>query len=93
MELEKIASEEQASRLAAEAKIVSMEELLSSLKAENARINKELDTSNLRMAQCDQEVAQASEQLSRLSREVAYVTAKNERYVTLESENSILKGT
>ena len=91
-QLEKIASEEQANRLAAEARLTSMEEVTSGVRLENKRLSKEVDIANLRMGQCDQELEQASDQLGRLAREVAYMTAKNERLANLESENALLKG-
>ena len=48
-----------------------------SMRGENSELNKQLDTSNIRMAQCDQEVAQASEQLVRLAKEIAMVKVGN----------------
>jgi hypothetical protein len=69
-----------------------MEDVVSGVRQENKRLVKELDFANLRMGQCDQELEQASEQLGRLAREVAYVTAKNEKFANLESENALLKG-
>lgn len=72
--------------------MASMEEVTTGVRMENKRLSKELDLANLRMGQCDHELEQASEQLGRLAREVAYVTAKNEQFANLESENSLLKG-
>jgi hypothetical protein len=69
-----------------------MEEVTTGVRLENKRLSKEIDLANLRMGQCDQELEQASEQLGRLAREVAYVTAKNEQFANLESENALLKG-
>jgi hypothetical protein len=54
--------------------------VLSSLRNENNRLLKEIDHSNLRMSQCDHELAIATEQLNRLAKEVATVTEKNEKY-------------
>ena len=54
--------------------------MLSSLRNENNRLLKEIDHSNLRMSQCDHELAIATEQLNRLAKEVAIVTEKNEKY-------------
>ena len=50
------------------------------MRSENKKLTKELDQSNLRMGQCDQELQQASEQLNRLAKEVALVSERNEKY-------------
>lgn len=91
-ELEKMTADEQAMRMAAEARLSSSEALVNSLREENTALQMKLDSTSQRMAQCDESLAKASEQLSNLSREVSNMSETKSDLATAQAEVGILKG-
>lgn len=91
-ELEKLASDEQASRLATEARFHSMEDTINALREENRELRHQLDSAALRLNQCDQELLHASEQLGNLSRETSTLHAARHDLSTKEAEVALIKG-
>ena len=91
-ELETMTANEQAMRMAAESRLQASEEAISTLREENKALRMKLDTTTQRMAQCDSALAQASEQLSTLSTEVAGIAETRDDLATSNAEVGILKG-
>lgn len=91
-ELEKLASDEQAMRLAAEARFHSLEDTIGALREENRELREQLDHAAIRLSQCDQELLHASEQLGSLSRETTTLHAAKTDLVTKEAEIALVKG-
>eukprot|EP00605_Chrysophyceae_sp_TOSAG23-4_P000727 GSChrysophyteH1.ASY1.ANO1.811.1 assembled CDS len=91
-ELETMTANEQAMRMAAESRISSGEENITTLREENKALRMKLDTTTQRMAQCDASLAAASEQLSTLSREVAGIAETRDDLSTAQAEVGMLKG-
>jgi len=91
-ELEKLASNEQALRLATEARLESSEETISAVREENRTLRQQLDTAAIRLNQCDQELLHASEQLADLNREVSVVQENKSELAAKESELGLIKG-
>jgi len=91
-ELETMTANEQAMRMAAEARLSSSEESIATLREENKALRMKLDTTTHRMSQCDVALAQASEQLSALSQEVAGIAETRDDLATAEATVGILKG-
>lgn len=91
-ELEKLASDEQAMRLATEARFNSIEDTVRALREENRELREQLDGAAIRLSQCDQELLHASEQLGSLSRETTTLHAAKQDLATKEAELALLKG-
>jgi hypothetical protein len=91
-ELEKLANDEQAHRMSTQSRLKNSEQIVIKLKEENSLLRQKLDSTTLRMSQCDQELAHASEQLTNLSQEVSNIATTRTQLSFLESENGILKG-
>lgn len=91
-ELEKLASDEQALRLATEARFNSMEDTVHALREENRQLREQIDSAAMRLSQCDQELLHASEQLGSLSRESSTLHAAKSSLATKEAEVALLKG-
>eukprot|EP01038_Epipyxis_sp_PR26KG_P004052 gene4052-5794_t len=90
-EYENLASEEQMTRMSTETRLKNSEEMIISLRNENRQLRQNIDANNLRMGQCDQEFAHASEQLAALTREVASLNQSKSELLSAETELSILK--
>ena len=91
-ELEQLASDEQALRIASEARCRAAEESVASMKEENRSLRQQMESSALRLNQCDQELQHASEQLSNLSRELSVMHEARNELSTKDAEIGILKG-
>jgi hypothetical protein len=91
-DLEALAAEEQAMRMSAETRLQANEDLTDQLRAENKELRNKVDMSTLRLSQCDQELAHASEQLAKLSTEVSVMNMTKDRLNSTEAEKGILKG-
>jgi hypothetical protein len=62
------------------------------LRAENTQLRSQLDATILRMNQCDQELAHASEQQISLSKEVSNISSTKKDLGLAQTQNKILKG-
>jgi chromosome segregation ATPase len=91
-ELEKMLSNEIASKGSVETRITSNDEVVDSLRKENNSLRLKLDSTVMRMSQCDQELSHAAQQLSALSQEVARATEIKEQMLTADAEVGVLKG-
>lgn len=91
-DLEALAADEQAMRMSCEARLDQAENTAENLRNENTALRIQLDATTLRMNQCDNELAHASEQLSSLGREIAHISAAGEAFSTSQAEIGVLKG-
>ena len=91
-ELERLASDEQALRLAAESRFHESEEITNALREENRTLRHQLDAAGMRLNQCDQELLHASEQLTNFSREVSVMNVARTDLSTKEAEFALAKG-
>jgi chromosome segregation ATPase len=91
-ELEKMLSNEVASKGSAETRMTSNDEVVDSLRKEKNSLHLKLDATVLRMNQCDQELSHAAQQLSALSQEVARANEIKEQMLTADAEVGVLKG-
>jgi chromosome segregation ATPase len=91
-ELEKIASDEQATRMSAESRLKQADFTIESLKEETYSFKQKLEAANHKLNQCDQELMHASEQLSSISREVIAINNIKESLATSQAENGVLRG-
>jgi len=91
-ELEKMLSNEVASKGSAETRMTSNDEVVDSLRKEKNSLHLKLDATVLRMNQCDQELSHAAQQLSALSQEVARANQIKEQMLTADAEVGVLKG-
>jgi len=91
-ELEKLAADEQALRIATEARFNSIEDTVRTLREENRELRSQLDSAALRLNQCDQELLHASEQLTNMSRETNTLHAAKSELSTREAEVALIKG-
>eukprot|EP01036_Dinobryon_divergens_P030096 gene30096-39292_t len=91
-ELEKLIFDEQSLRRAAEARASSGDETRDDLREENRQLKMKLDNAMLKLSQCDQELAHASEQLIILSKQLKHIPESEKQIGTLEVENANLKG-
>ena len=90
--LEAVKADEQAMRMAAEARVQANEDVIDNLRREVKEHKLKLETSASRMVQCDLELSHASDQLKNLSIEVANIAESNRKANSAEAEVSILKG-
>lgn len=91
-ELEKLIFDEQSLRRAAEARASSGDQTRDDLREENRQLKMKLDNAMLKLSQCDQELAHASEQLIILSKQLKHIPESEKQIGTLEVENANLKG-
>ena len=91
-DLEALAADEQAMRMSCEARLEQAENTAENLRNENTALRIQLDATTLRMNQCDNELAHASEQLSSLGREIAHISAAGEAFSASQAEIGVLKG-
>ncbi len=91
-ELEKLAADEQAMRVAAESRLQSADETLSISRDENRQLRQKLDSTTLKLSQCDHELLHASEHLTSLSQEVSNISATRHQLTSVEAEIGVLKG-
>jgi len=91
-ELERLAADEQAMRIAAETRLEAADETLSISKEENRSLRQKLESSTLRLSQCDHELLHASEHLNSLSAEVSNISATKHQLSSVEAEIGVLKG-
>lgn len=87
----KLTSEE-ALRVAAETRLTSNNDLVSTLRTENNNLRKNLDSNLIHATQCDQQLDIASQQISFLSEEAAKSNSIKELLHTAELEVGVLKG-
>lgn len=85
-------SDEQALRMSCESKLTATEKILEACQAENRSLKSQLDQSNLRTVQFDNELAHASEQLSSLTKEVSDFSTAKEKLSIAQTEIGVLKG-
>ena len=90
-ELEIMISNELKCRKTSEARLVECDKLIDSLRLENASIRLKLDSTLIKMNQCDHELAYASLQLSKLAEKVAAVKDTKDKEITTNIEVLILK--
>lgn len=90
-ELEIMISSTVESLKCAEARLVTCDKLVDSLRLENASIRLKLDSTLIKMNQCDYELAYASLQLTKLAEEVAAAKATKVGETTMNLEVGILK--
>ena len=91
-DLETLAADEQAMRMSAETRLQATEAMLEEMRTENKELRGKVDQGALRLSQCDQELAHASDQLAKLSNEVSVMNMTKDRLTSTESEKGILKG-
>lgn len=91
-ELERLAAEEQALRLSVESRLNTADQSMDDVRDENRGLRQKLETANIKLAQCDQELLHASEQLSSISKEVVSISTTKEALDYAESEIGVLKG-
>ena len=90
-ELERMTADEQAMRMAAETRLTSAEGTIDSLREENRALRMKLDSTTQKMTQCDESLAQASEQLPPF-KEVAGVAETGDDLETAQAEVGVMKG-
>ena len=91
LHIENILAKEKANTRAYETQIIVLENKISTLIDENYRYKSQLETSHNRLAQCDKELAHASNQLYNLSLEMTNIHNKKEEIVTNTWEIELLK--
>lgn len=91
-QLEVMASEEKAVRMAMETRLSSSHSDVDHVKEENRVLRDKLASAEHRMSQCDHEMSHAAEQLHSLSHEVADVTTTKTKLTAAETELGIVKG-
>lgn len=91
-ELERLAAEEQALRMSLESRLGSVDQTVDDVRDENRALRQKLEATNIKLAQCDQELLHASEQLSSISREVVNISTTKDALEIAESEVGVLKG-
>lgn len=89
--LETLANEEKTLRQSLECRLKITEERSESLRNENKIMKEKSDNMINQLGQCDQELAQASQQLQNLSLEVTDMIETKELISTYEAENNIYK--
>ena len=90
-ELEIMISNEVDSRKSSEARLVTCDKLINSLRLENTSIRLKLDSTLIKMNQCDHELAYASTQLSKLAGEIAAAKETKEGEISSNVEVRVLK--
>ncbi len=90
--LENLAADEQAMRVAAEARLHSADETLAVSREEARSLRQRLESTTLRLGQCDQELLHASEHLTSLSQEVSMISTTKHQMSSMEAEIGVLKG-
>jgi hypothetical protein len=91
-ELERVVSEEKASRLAAENRIRIAEAQMEELQAENKALLEKLNATTSRQQDADRDLRHAAAQLMTLSNEVTKLGEVKEELAVVEAEKDILKG-
>lgn len=91
-ELERLAAEEQALRMSTESRLHTADQSMDEVREENRSLRQKLETAHIKLAQCDQELLHASEQLSSISKEVVNISTTKEALEFAESEVGVLKG-
>jgi hypothetical protein len=91
-ELERIAHQEQTSRLATEHRLATAEQTVKEIAHDNKSLRHELESSQHKLNQCDQELLHASEQLSSITKEIVSISTTKEALTNAEAEVNILKG-
>ena len=85
-ELEIMVSNEVESRKSSEARLITCDKLINSLHLENASIRLKLDSTLLKMNQCDHELAYVSLELSKLVEEVTAIREKKSAAISSNVE-------
>ena len=91
-DIERLAEDEQAMRLSAEAKLNSTNQLLEELRIENKQVKLSLDKTTQRMSQCDLQLSQSAEQLANFAAELKDVEELRKKLISFEMENGLLRG-
>jgi predicted RNase H-like nuclease (RuvC/YqgF family) len=91
-ELDRIVSEEKASRLAAENRVRIAEAQMRELQAENKALLEKLNSTASRQQDADRDLRHAAAQLMTLSNEVTKLGEVKEELAVVEAEKDILKG-
>lgn len=91
-ELERLAAEEQALRMSTESRLNTADQSMEEVREENRSLRQKLETAHIKLAQCDQELLHASEQLASISKEVVNISTTKEALEFAESEVGVLKG-
>lgn len=84
--------QETTARIAVEKRLEASEQVVSDLRVENFQLQEDLNEMRQRVIRCDDELAQAANQLKTLSKEVESVSSTQQRLSTSESEVGILRG-
>jgi hypothetical protein len=90
-ELEKLLTEEQAARLAAENRSRSLEQTIEKLNQENRDYKWKLESSYSKMGEYNREIESASSHLAHLTHEISDMSSLKEQVSLLETEKTILK--
>lgn len=91
-DLERMANAERSARMALDSRLVASDRSVSDLNEENKSLRHQLDSAQLKLNQCDQELLHASEQLSSITKEIVSISTTREALVNAEAEVSLLKG-
>jgi hypothetical protein len=86
------AADELTLRQSVENRLHATEEILYKVRNESKTLKLNLDTTSLRTSQCDNELANASEQISNMGKEIASLNITKEKYESSQSEIGVLKG-
>jgi chromosome segregation ATPase len=90
-ELEKLLTEEQSSRIAAENRIKTLESTIEKLTSENRESKWKLDNSYTKIDQYHREIESASSHLTHLTQEISDMNTLKQKNYVLETEKQILK--
>ena len=90
--LESVLENEKQTRVAAEARCTSLDEVVDSMRRENASLRVKMDAIVQRANCIDQELAASAEQLTKLSKELANGANTRDLLLTSEAEVGVLKG-
>jgi hypothetical protein len=90
-ELEKLLTEEQAARLAAENRLRSLEQTIEKLSQENRDCKWKLESTYSKMGEYNREIESASSHLAHLTQEISDMNSLKEKVSLLETEKTILK--
>lgn len=91
-DLESLAADEQAMRMSAESRLHAANEALENLRLEYRATKIKSDNTTVQLQQCDNELAQAVEQLSKYGRDMTNLVDTNEKLRTADATIGVLKG-
>lgn len=92
LQMEKLATEEQAKRQAAEARLRQAEEYIEQLESEKKELQNRVHISQARVEDTNRELGEVAKQLTVYSNEVTELGVAKEQLATAEAERDIVKG-